>query len=106
MDARSFLQMVAGGDEDAVRDALAADRSLVRAAADPGWSRGGYRSWTPLHEAISCGHEGVHRCRRTRGSPTHRGRTPLMIAVQGKRETREPGKRFDALIALLESAAR
>lgn len=59
MDAHSFFAVVTSGDEDAVRDALAADRSLARAVADPAWARRGFRAWTALHEAISAGHEGI-----------------------------------------------
>jgi ankyrin repeat protein len=86
MTAPRLARLVADGDAEAVRTAVAGNPALLTRTVD----RDGQGGWTPLHIAVAEGHADVVRTLLEAGADltatTERGRTPLHLALQ-----RSPG---------------
>jgi ankyrin repeat protein len=81
MTAPRLARLVADGDADAVRTAVAGNPALLARTVD----RDGQGGWTPLHVAVAEGAADVVRVLVEAGADlaarTERGRTPLQLAL-------------------------
>jgi ankyrin repeat protein len=82
MTAARLGRLVADGDAEAVRTAVAASPRLLAAPLE----RDGSGGWTPLHLAVAAGHEDVVRVLVAAGADlgarTEHARTPLHTALE------------------------
>ena len=100
MTAQRLARLVAAGDADAVRTAVADSPGLLTRTVD----RDGQGGWTPLHLAVAEGQEQIVRLLVAAGadltSRTDFNRTPLHLALQLRPEMvpvlRELGAQVDA----------
>ena len=82
MTAARLARLIAAGDVDSVRDAVAAQPRLLSATVE----RDGHSGWTPLHLAVAAGHTALVEQLAAAGADlaarTEGGRTPLHVALQ------------------------
>jgi ankyrin repeat protein len=82
MTAHRLAQLIAAGDADRVRAAVAAQPQLLSATVE----RDGESGWTPLHLAVAAGHAALTEQLVDAGADltarTEGGRTPLHVALE------------------------
>jgi ankyrin repeat protein len=82
MTAQRLARLIAAGDADTVREAVAAQPRLLSATVE----RDGQSGWTPLHLAVAAGHTSLVEILAAAGADlaalTEGGRSPLHVALE------------------------